>query len=154
MDAAALYRFYQSLSHMPDLGYPYTRGIPDYKGAFKSYLPATPELNDLVEFITIVRTDLSQLMVRPGFHVEKLKLVDDYLPLITRLMDSLIAAQTIQADKALVFEWKPFLGGGNNTGPAFRSSDIIFEVIMMLHFKVILTPTARSFEMILSHISS
>jgi hypothetical protein len=128
--------FYQSLANFWMFSLPTSRGTADYRGAFKTYLSTSEATSALIEGLMKGRMDLSQLLITNSHNEARIKAVDDYLPLVYQLYESILAhGGGLHADKELIFEWKLYLGGNN--APSFRSNDIIFEIIMLLHLKVI-----------------
>jgi hypothetical protein len=127
--------FYRGLSNFWNYSLPVIRGTADFRGAFKSYMTTNDSTLALVENLTASRQNLSQTVSSNAPIEMKLKATEEYLPLIYLLYESVLAQGSgLRADKELIFEWKLYLNAG--TVPAFRSNDIVFEIIMVLHLKV------------------
>jgi hypothetical protein len=129
-------KFYGSLSHFFTFPLPLPRGNPDFHGAFKSYLGQSETTANLVASLSKARIDLGNILQNYNISFEnKILFVDAYLPLVYQLYESLLAnGQPVKSDKELVFEWKLYLSPGNQ--PNFRSADLQFEMMMLLHLKV------------------
>jgi hypothetical protein len=130
-------KFYGSLSHFFTFSLPLPRGNPDFQGAFKSFLGQSESTAKLIASLSKGRIELGNILQNHSTSFEnKLLFVDNYLPLVYQLYESLLAnGQPVKSDKELVFEWKLYLAPGNQ--PNFRSSDLQFEMMMLLHLKVI-----------------
>lgn len=75
---------------------------------------------------------LTALYSAPGAHDQKVKTVDAYLTLVWKLHEA-FATQKLQLDKDLSFEWR---GSISERPECARSSDVLFEILNLLHTKV------------------
>eukprot|EP01040_Poterioochromonas_malhamensis_P015152 gene15152-16915_t len=129
-------RFYHALTNFWIYALPLPKNNADFRGAFKSYLAQSESTNALIENISRTRTDVVNLVGSNAPLEQRIKAVDDYLPHLYLLYESIVAHQGgagLKADKELVFEWRCYLAPNNL--PHFKSSDLVFEIMMTLHLK-------------------
>lgn len=113
---------------------PICRPSVDFAASFKSSIGA-PEAASFVTVLTQTRIDMIHIIYNTsGIYDQKLKAVETYLLLAWKLAD-LFASQKLQLDKDLCFEWR---GAITDKPDCSKSSDIIFELLLLLHTKVML----------------
>jgi hypothetical protein len=111
---------------------PICRPTIDYQASFKSSV-GNPEAASFVAILAQTRADMiNTLYTVPNAFDLKLKAVDAYLLQVYRLADCMLT-QTVQFDRDLAFEWK---GAVTDQVDFSKSSDIIFEIMFVLHTKV------------------
>lgn len=107
----------------------------DFRSVFKNFLD-DPDTNTLIEKVCLTRDEMAKAMVNRNLvYEQKISTVDDYLAAITTLYESLLAQGGVKVSQNFVFEWIMYVNG---TGESFKSSDMVFELIMVLHLKAIL----------------
>lgn len=104
----------------------------DYQAALKSSIGA-PETASFVTSLAQARLDMiNTLYSTAGAYEQKIKAIEAYMLLVFKLHDA-FGAQKIQLDKELSFEWR---GSVTDKPDFFRSSDVLFELLLVLHSKV------------------
>lgn len=127
------------------LVYTYTFPIPqarhytsDYLAAFKTYSKTNPDTLQLMEDLTNHRIKFLTETSSNGPIPEQLAALELYLQAVHSLHESLTIAldarQNVACDRDIAFEWTLYL---NNRTP-FRSSSLVFEMIMLYHVKAML----------------
>ena len=111
---------------------PTCRPTVDYQASFKSSV-GTPEAASFITKLTQLRLEMTgSLYSSPGSYDQKIKALDAYLVQVFRLSDA-FAMQALKLDKQLHFEWR---GAISDKIEAAKSSDILFEILFLLHTKV------------------
>jgi hypothetical protein len=104
----------------------------DFKAAFKNSTNSEESIN-LIEKLTLTRHDLHVSLISDSTPESKLAAVDNYLPNILLLMNTLHSQDKITFDRTLTFEWKGTL---HTDELYYKSAYITYEVLMVLHTKV------------------
>jgi hypothetical protein len=111
---------------------PICRQSVDYQASLKSSIGA-PEAASFVAQLGQARLDMTNtLYYAAGSNDDKIRSIAAYMALVLKLSDA-FAAQKVQLDKELTFEWR---GSITSTPDCSRSSDLLFEVLFLLHTKV------------------
>eukprot|EP01039_Chlorochromonas_danica_P007938 gene7938-8757_t len=115
---------------------PVCKVLTDFRAVFKNYLD-DPETATLVEVVVQARAAMATALVTKGQpHESKMSALDQYLNALFTTYESLLAQGGVKVRQSLQFEWVLYQSG---TGDVFRSSDMIFELIMLLHVKALLS---------------
>jgi hypothetical protein len=118
---------------------PLTTNI-DFKAAFKSSI-AAPEAATMIDQLNSTRQNMFTVLHSAQPFDAKIKAVDAYVPHLLRYFDMATdSEQNIQSDKLILFEWK----GTLSERDFFKSSDVLFELIMVLQTKVCLLEFSKT----------
>lgn len=104
----------------------------DFNVVFKSSV-GNPDAAKFVQALTQTRNEMCNLLLVAAPNENKIKSVDLYLYNLLRLWDTMSYDTKIQLDRDLVFEWR---GSITDKADFSKSSDLVFEIIMVLHTKV------------------
>lgn len=131
-DAIQVDKFHRACTEMYNFRVPTTKLTTDFKASFKNSTNSEESTN-LVEKLILTRADMQASLISDAQPESKLAAVDNYLPNILLLMNTLQSQEKITFDKSLSFEWK----GSLHTDETFyKSAYITYEVMMVLHTKV------------------
>lgn len=124
--------FYRFGSRVFNFRMPTCRPTVDYQASFKSSV-GNPESAAFISQLAQLRLEMTgALYTSPGAYDQKIKALDMYLAQVYRLVDA-FATQKLQLDKQLQFEWR---GAISDKIEGAKSSDILFELLFLLHTKV------------------
>lgn len=104
----------------------------DFNVVFKSSV-GNPDAAKFVQTLTQLRNEMANLLMVSAPNENKIKSVDTYLFNLLRLWDTVTSDPKIKTDRELVFEWR---GSVTEKAEFSKSSDLLFEIIMVLHTKV------------------
>lgn len=108
----------------------------DYKAAFKTYSKTSADTLQMMEDLTNHRIQMLTVVSTNGPLTEQISTLELYLQDVHNLHESLMVAldakQNVACDREIGFEWTLYL----NSRPPFRSSSLVFEMIMLYHLKV------------------
>lgn len=125
--------FVDSLNFCHEFRIPSLKFI-DFTIVFKGYL----ENEETSQFISSLNSARSNMLHNLSIdcNIElKLLTLETYLPIILKLLDSLLAQSPVEINRTLMFEWK----GSLSVADTFNLyPEIIYEIIMVLHTKSIL----------------
>jgi hypothetical protein len=133
-DAIQVDKFHRACTEMYNFRVPTMKLTTDFKAAFKNSTNSEESAN-LIEKLTLTRHDLHVSLISDSTPESKLAAVDNYLPNILLLMNTLHGQEKITFDRALTFEWKGTL---HTDELYYKSTYITYEVLMVLHTKVFL----------------
>ena len=131
-DAAKTEGYMKTCTRLVSFRMPICKPTTDFTASLKSSM-GTPEAAQLVQSLTDARSEMISTYQSSSTIEVKIKAVENYIPLLYRLLESVNATDKLTLDKELTFEW---LGAISNKGEYFKSHDILFELIMVLHTKV------------------
>eukprot|EP01032_Pedospumella_encystans_P011349 gene11349-13200_t len=132
-DAAKTEGYMKTCTRLVSFRMPICKPTTDFTASLKSSM-GTPEAAQLVQSLTDARSEMISTYQSSSTIEVKIKAVENYIPLLYRLLESVNATDKLTLDKELTFEW---LGAISNKGEYFKSHDILFELIMVLHTKAI-----------------
>lgn len=131
-DAAKMDGYMKTCTRLVCFRMPICKPTIDFSASFKSSTAAASSAQ-LVQSLSAARSELIASYQSSSTIEVKIKAVEDYIPILYRLLESVNATQKLTLDKELTFEW---YGAFSNKGEYFKSHDILFELIMVLHTKV------------------
>ena len=113
---------------------PTCRPSVDYVTSFKSST-GNEDAAQFINQLAQARLEMINCMYLASFpYNQKISILDEYLLQVYRLSDY-FTQQKLQLDRELMFEWR----GAITDKPDFsKSSDIVFEIMFLLHTKVLL----------------
>lgn len=104
----------------------------DYFASFKSSI-GTEDAQNLIEQLMKTRTEMITTLYSNSRFDIKLSSVENYLPHLLRLWDSLINQQDVKTDRDMLFEWR---GSITDSFDCMKSSNVVYDLIMTLQTKV------------------
>lgn len=132
-DAVKADGYMKTCSRLVSFRMPICKPTTDFTASFKSSI-GSPDAAQLVQSLTAARSEVISTYQSNSTIEMKIKAVESYIPYLYRLLESMNATQKLTLDKELTFEW---LGAISNKGEYFKSHDVLFELIMVLHTKAI-----------------
>jgi hypothetical protein len=106
----------------------------NYREAFKSSMN-TVESIGIIERLEKCTKQLSQALSFQCDYQSILTIIEEYLPNLFHLMESLKGQNKVRADCDINFEW---IGSFVVDMKGFHSTDIIFEILMVMHTKAVI----------------
>ena len=122
----------------------------DVVSCFKSSASSEESSNFIEHLSSVRRSMVLEIRAVGSSSASKLSCVEQYIPLVFRLMESLNNQPAVVLDRVLLFEWKGALT--TERDPA-RFEEIIYDLIMSLHAKAFLHYRIAN-ELLSSDISS
>lgn len=133
LESQQLNKLYKVCAQLHDFRLPSTRPT-DFKASFKNSMNNEGSAN-LIEKLSVTRAEMLIAISSPVAVDQKLIAIENYLPNIMLLMNTLKAHEKLVFDKTIIFEWR---GSMASIEEFFKSSDVVYEVIMVLQTKAIL----------------
>lgn len=125
--------FYKGATSFFAFSQPACRATVDYRAVFKNFLDDA-NTNALIESVTSTRSAMLSAMINKTQTCDqKLAVVDQYLTALYKLFESLLAQGGVKVSQALSYEWFLYISATSNE--TFKSADMVFEIIMLLHLK-------------------
>mmetsp|Transcript_7605 Transcript_7605/g.12643 ORF Transcript_7605/g.12643 Transcript_7605/m.12643 type:complete len:516 (+) Transcript_7605:89-1636(+) len=140
-EVAKLEGFKRGCCRPVEMRIPFSRPV-DFISAFQSS-SGSEEAAAFIQKLNDSRIELINSLGLNHTNEQKLSAVNAYLPHLLRLVECYKTQPEIKTDRDLVFEWKTSMM--KITDPSPKSSDILYEMIMILQTKAaILTSLSKS----------
>ena len=117
--------------------YPICKAGNDFRVVFRDYLD-DGATKSLVEATAQAKTIMLTCLLDKAMTFEqRLEATDQYLHALRSVHESLLALGGVKVSQNPLFEWTVFVQGGSSA-ETFKSHDMAFELIMLLHLKALL----------------
>ncbi|RYG68314.1 hypothetical protein EON64_05475 [archaeon] len=116
--------------------YPVCKAGNDLRSVFRDYLD-DDATRSLVESTAQAKAIMLACLVDKTMNFEqRIEAVDQYLHALRSVHESLLTKGGVKVSQNPVFEWTLFVQGG--AAESFKSADMVFELLMLLHLKALL----------------